>query len=443
MRPKSFYIKTWMLIIVFLLLLGQLYSQNRGNYSFAAPSAIPLKIKPGADGSVNGYYNGAFLGGVGGVSFDKTATTASGFNITDLSISYDQSKSDGARMILKINGNNVNYCLYDWQMIPVANYAQSQFTACFTYFGGLEDKDLENVVLNNDGHIMNYHPAFSNTLLGWRLADMDMLILYSFTTDLPKVNGNYVLGTGEQVPDVNANMNGAYDFYNYLVSVEDDLGYTFRSYIISDNAQSLEMNISNDSLLISGYPYYYTWRLRNDQPGFNQQAVYDSIDNHYQSVLNQKMQENPGFYERGLYIDSLIVLSELYPYSYPIYESGTFTDLVELNTIEEKTTFLERYTTGSLKSMCVEVSGDMFVYEVQMLKEFSDRMSAKPEMIAAWNPEVWNATVTTMRTAAFFRYVKENFPSQWQSFFNQVTNVIPEPEVITPTVIYDRGKYNY
>lgn len=425
--------------MTFFFLLLQVYSQNRGDHSFAAPGAIPLKINTSTSEAGNGYYDGSFLGGVGGISFDKTATTASGFSINDLAISYNQSKPDGSRMVLTINGNDVNYCLYDWQMIPIARYAESEFTACFTYFGSLEDKNCEDVVLNNGGHILNYHPAFSNTLLGWRLADMDMLILYDFTTDLPKVNGNYVLGAGEQVPDVYANRDGAYDFYNYLVSVENDLGYTFRSYVITDYSQNLEMNISNDSLLISGYPYYYAWRLRRDQPGFSQQAVYDSIDNHYQTVLNQKLQENPDYYERGLYIDSLIVLSKLYPDSYPIYESGTFIDLVELNTFEEKTTFLERYTTGSLKTMCVEVSANMFAYEVQMLNEFSDRMSAKPEKIAAWNPEVWNATVTTMRTAAFFRYVKENFPVQWQSFLNQVSNLIPEPEVTTPTIIYDKG----
>jgi len=324
-------------------------------------------------------------------------------------------------------------------LLPIAKYANSEYTACFTYFGNLEDKNLENTVLDNDGNILNYHPEIANTLLGWRLADMDMLILYDFTTDLPKIDGSYVLGAGETEPDVDANNEGAFNFYNYLISIENNLGYTFRSYVISDYSRNIEISVVNDSLKLSGTPYYYCWRLRQDAAGFNINEVEDSVTNHYQTLLNDELQKNPGFYERGLYIDSLISLSLKYPYSVPIYSSGTFVDMVALNTASEKENFLEQYTTNSLKEMLVDVSTYMFAYEAILLKNFSDRMSSRPDLISAWNPAVWNATVTTMQVAAFFRYIKQHFPTKWEAFYQQINSINPVPQVITPTVIYDKG----
>lgn len=435
-------------IVLLLLIFSQICpvtSQNRGNFSFGIPKAPSLMITPGMSGFANagsgsgGGYSGAFVSGVGGISFDKTVVLKNGFQINSLEIQYNSSVLDGNRLELSINGNAVAYKLYDWQLLPIAKYANSKYTACFTYFGNLEDKNLETIVLDNGGNILNYHPDLANTLLGWRLADMDMLILYDFTTDLPKIDGSYVLGAGETEPDIDANNSGAYNFYNYLVSIENDLGYTFRSYVISDYSREIEVSVVNNSLNLSGDPYYYCWRLRQDAAGFNINKVGDSISSHYQTILNNELQKNPGFYERGLYIDSLISLSLKYPYSIPIYSSGTFVDLVALNTATEKENFLEQYTTNSLKEMLVDVSTYMFAYEAVLLVEFSDRMSSRPDLISAWNPAVWNATATTMRVAAFFRYVKQHYPTRWETFFQQIKNLNPEPEVITPTVIYDKG----
>ncbi|MBT6007312.1 MAG: T9SS type A sorting domain-containing protein, partial [Prolixibacteraceae bacterium] len=387
----------------------------------------------------SGGYNGAYLGSVGGISFENTAVLNEGFQIDKLEILYDNSQIDGSRIELTINENKTHVKIFDWQLIPIAKYANSEYTACFTYFGDLEDEYCQNIILNNNGHILNYHPEFANTLVGWRLADMDMLILYDFTTDLPKKDNNYILGAGEQIPDVDANNTGAFNFYNYFISIENNLGYTFQSYVISDYSQVIEISTKNDSLKISGYPYYYCWRLRIDMEGFNVQEAGDSIANYYQTLLNQKLQENPGFNERGLYIDSLISLSNDYPFSYEIYSGGTFIDLVAIETEFEKRVFLEQYSTASLKSLLIDVTTYMFAYEAVLMKEFSDRMSANPEMISAWNPAVWDATVNTMRFSAFFRYIKLNFPGQWQSFLAQISLLEPKPAVITPTVIYDKG----
>ena len=417
-------------IFIFLLIFQYASSQCRGAFCFGNP--------PSSFALMNGL-TGKTASGGGGIMFEKAAILSEGLQINNLELSYNQSNIDGERMVLKMNENTVYFKLYDWQLIPIAKYSNSEFTLCFTYFGELTDKNLESVVLNNNGHILNYHPEFSNTLIGWRLADMDLMVMYNFTSDLPKVNNSYVLGSGEMLPNVNSNTLGSNNFINQLISIENDLGYTFRSYIITDHYSDTEINITNDSLKLNGNPYYYCWRLREDSQSFNIQDAGDSIATYYQNLVNQKLLENANFSERNLYIDSLISLSNRYPTSYPLYESGTFIDLVGLDSYDSKKTFLENYYTESLRDFLIAVSTDMFATEIDYLKEYSDRMSASPEIISSCNPAIWEATVNTMQVSALFRYIKLNFPDQWQLFLDQVSGINPQPEVTTPTVLYDAG----
>jgi hypothetical protein len=114
-------------------------------------------------------------------------------------------------------------------------------------------------------------------------------------------------------------------------------------------------------------------------------------------------------------------------------------DLVAISTPGEKRVFLERYTTESLKKMLFETAALMEAHKIIFLTEYSNRMSQNPDMLKATNPAVWNATVLTMRTAAFFRYVKASFPSEWQTLIAQLKDKYPELAVRTPTVLYKSG----
>lgn len=429
--------RMFVILLVLVQFVLSVNSQPRGSFYGDHASAPGLRKNHGGGG---GAPSGSSAVGVGGVMFYNYAILDSALIIQNLNIEYDKSKLDGSRLRLNINNKQVGFKIYDWQLIPLAKYANSPYSACFTYFGELMDNDLEKLILENDGHILNYHPDLNNTLIGWRLADMDLLFLYEFTTDLPKVNNNYVLGKGEAQPNINANNSGLYNYLDYLTAAETNLGQSFRSYIVTDYTREIVVSLTNDSLKIGGFPYYYSWRYMYDTPGFSEQYVADSIQNHYSKLLKDKLAENPRFYERGLYIDSLISLSLKYAYDYNLYdEVSTFSELVSLNDYEAKNKFLESYTTESLRNMLYKTSKDMITYKVIYLKELSDRMSKHPEMLEAINPEVWNATIMTMRASAFFRYLKENFPNQWQTFINQISDIKPEPEVKTPTILYKTG----
>ena len=74
----------------------------------------------------------------------------------------------------------------DWQLIPIVRFADSPYFTCLTLSGSLNDKRITETILKNGGRIINYHQAFSNTLLGWRLLEMDILLIYPEAVNLPE-----------------------------------------------------------------------------------------------------------------------------------------------------------------------------------------------------------------------------------------------------------------
>lgn len=421
--------------VSFLLLLFTsiaLFPQNRGEYSFAQPPAPPLMQ---TISQPSGHYSSGGLGSVGGISFDKAARPSSGLSVSQISFQYDPLQADGNRLHLEINHKQVAVPLYDWMLIPVAKYANSGYNSCFTYFGTLVDKEAAKHILENDGHILNYHPDFYNTLLGLRLADMDLLFMYNFTVELPESGGKYILGGGEPEPSVNSNKMG----FNALVTNRENAinksGQSYRSYLICDYKQDISFSVIHDSLEISGNPYYYCWRYASDKPGFDGQKNLDEAQSKVDGQISSRMSLMKRT-KRDATIDLLLDAVERYEDGYSFYEAGTIVDLTMLpSSGEQRRQTLEQYTTESVYEALVNLEAGLAFYQTEFLEKLSDRIS-KPELFKKANPHVWNATVYTLRYSAFFRYLRQNFPQQWNSFITSIQNVDVEPHVTTPTVMY-------
>jgi len=434
--------------IFFLILFGiyteSLSQQNLGRQTIVQFDPQNSVLKPDAPSLTEsvpmekGRISSIFVSGVGGVSFDQVALPETSFKIKSLNINYNSKTKDGSRLILTINGKLVKVYLPDWLLVPIAKYTESPYYSCVTLFGKLNDKTLEKKVTEQKGRVINYHPAFENTLIGIRLAYMDMLLGYPFTSDLPKSsNGNYILGAGEIKPDVEANQNGAYNLSQSIISTQNKYKYTFRSYIISDYSRLITFKQQRDSLVISGFPYYYCWKFSSDNKDYDINKVAKELSLKY----NQKMKElakSPGNVStQDWLIDIMISLAVKYDGNFGFYSEGTFKDLVNIKTVPEKKQFLEKFKPESLFDMIIKTEAYMSRDSVNYLKGFSDDVSSKPYLFEAANPAVWNATVNTMRYAAFFRYVKTNFPKAWLAFLNQIALIDPEPRIFTPTIMYD------
>jgi hypothetical protein len=435
----------WILLLVLFGSGSELFSQqNLGRQTIVQFDLNNSVLKPDAPMLTEsvpmeeGRYMPRFVNGVGGVSFDQVAFPEKNILIKSLNINYNSNKENGSRLILVINGKLVKVTIPDWMLVPIAKYADSPYYSCVTLFGKLNDNNLEKQVTDHKGRVINYHPALENTLLGIRLAYMDMLLGYSFTSDLPKNSyGNYILGTGEITPDVASNQNGAFNLSQSIIRIQNKYMLTFRSYIISDYSRQISFKLQHDSLLISGYPYYYCWRFNCDAKGYDINKVAKELSTKYNQKMKDAAKSSANEAKQDWLIDRLISVSEKYDNKYSFYTEGTFVDLVKLRSIPAKKQFLLKYTPESLLEMIVKTEAYMNRDSVIYLKGFSDDVSSKPELFETANPAVWNATVNTMRFAAFFRYVKANFPKAWLVFQNQIAEVDPEPRIFTPTIMYN------
>jgi len=385
-----------------------------------------------------GMNNPLFLSGVGGVSFDQVAMAANHLHIGSLKMNYNGMADDGNRLMLTINNKPVRVGLPDWLLVPLAKYAESPYYSCVTIFGKLNDKTLQEKVTEHKGRVINYHPAFDNTLLGIRLAYMDMLVGYSFANDLPKNNiGNYILGKGEVQPDIDANQDGAYYLSQHFTRTQNKYNLTFRSYVISDYSREIRFDLKNDSLIIEGFPYFYCWKYNSDRHDYDINRFAEAISEKYNQHIGELYKTPEDQTPQEWMIDKLIALAKKYDGKYGFYSEGTFIDVVNLKTDEERRSLLLHYSLESLFQVIVSTEAYMDRDSIVYLKEFSDDVSSKPELFEAANPAVWNASVNTMQFAAFFRYVKANFPAEWNAFIEQVKAVDPEPRIVTPTILYN------
>lgn len=424
---KLTFIFTWL----FLILNFIAYPQNRGKYSFGDLPAPPLNqniTNPAGVPSSGG------LGGVGGVSFDKVAHPATDLQILTIDFSFDPLQPDGNRFQLEINNQKVTAPLFDWMLIPIARYANSGHNSCFTYFGQLSDRVAEEFILENEGHILNYHPDFFNTLLGSRLGDIDLLLMYQFVIEPPKQNGRFILGAGEATPDLTGNKIGYFALQTRVNEAISLTGQSYRSYLISDYNQDIAFTVNQDTLKIAGSPYYYCWRYVYDKPSFNQDKKASEVEAQTYTQIAEKI--NKGQTKRQAVIDFLLESSGEYEVEFDFISAGTVVDLINLPEVgNQRRELLEKYTTESLLHALIDLRANMAFYTVEFLEKLSDRIS-KPTLFNSANPLVWNATVQTLRYSAFFRYLKKHYPAKWNSFITSINDVKVEPAINTPTVLY-------
>jgi hypothetical protein len=322
--------------------------------------------------------------------------------------------------------------LYDWQLAPIARYADSPWPSCLTLTGGLNDKNLEQKLLDASGIIVNYHPAFENTLLGLRLFHMYNLVMYNHSILLPKLGQSYLLGKGEPSLDVEANKKGFISFAGFFQKLNKEMNQIPRSFVITDFSGILSFSVQDHVLRINGTPYFFFWRYQSDQPDYNPGAVGDAL----REEINRQKTRNPLFNERPWLTSSILKLAGEYQdkYSFPL--RGSAEELVKLQSDGEKQALLERLEPEELFNLFVAIKERMEAYSASHLERYSQEISNKPDLLRSINPLVWDAALNTMRYAAFFRYCKKNFPDQWKTFMEKIKDMTPEPRVEPPTVMY-------
>jgi hypothetical protein len=370
--------------------------QQLGRLAFARPPALsldmPVPVVQGA-GSI------AFLSGCGGVAFGGVAEPAQDERI--LALSYAPDYPDGLRLRVIIACENgevttVSARLPDWQLVPIARFAASPQHACFTLFGRLKDPQEQRRREARGEHVMNYHPALENTLLGLRVFQADILLLDPNACDLPREGETYLLGAGESPPAYVANED-RWLRVNQALRGEGEAAQPFRSYLICDLERPVHFSISGGELRITGCPIWYCWKYRSDDPVF-----LDEWQRRANEEANRVLRER----QRA--------------------------DLAALSREE----FRRLYTEEHLRSIFDPVF-DRVISEgiLQPLPDLSKRVTALIEENDGINPPVYEAVVNLMRYAAFFRRYASVDSVGFAEFVAETAAITIEPCVETPTVM--------
>lgn len=399
----------WLLLTVVVANSSELKGKELAN-----PPAMPAKVtKPGKDSRPLPSRKGAsgvpkelprlgkdlssynYLSRTGGIAFGRVAEQAGNHEI--VKIKYEANSPNGKRLRLFFDGPKgkvtITAPLPDWMLVPIARIATYNEVTLITAFGHLPNPDREET-LNNLGYfILNYHPYLKDTLLGLRLMQADMLVFRPEAADFPRNDdGDYWLGLGETAPDATNNEDRLEALFDKMATND---GYPFQSYVITDHQQSITFDMKGDNLVLTGHPYWYSWR-KADYTDSEVDVIHD---------------------EANEYADVQITLEYNDDYEALPYD-------------EWLTKYSEDYIQSRLKKLEDEV---LSKYLIGVLPEFSAELSEEILRLKGVNPAIFDVLTKMMRYTALFRRMAILDPKGYRVFVSSLDDIRPEPLVDTPS----------
>lgn len=392
----------------------------------------------------------AGLMGSGGIYFNQTANPFGDQGINSLNLRYDEKEKDGYRLNLVINNEQVKVLIPDWQLIPIVRFAGSPYFTCLTLSGSLNDTGKAETILKNGGRIINYHQAFNNTLLGWRLLEMDILLIYPEAVNLPEFDdGGSILGSFESLFSATEGTQVFNSMQNFLNGLQKSTGEKHRSWLLNDTRKPVTFRIVNGQLRFDYEMFYNCWRFNCDAEDMNyekktrridflRKRLRDEFDIETEKVKTGKLDENLFRTQTiKILLDELKTNFEEHPVFAREYFGETQYRVFENSNREGSLpSLLDKYSTKEITEFCNIAKQINTMFHIVTMDNYSKSLSGKLNEIRKINPLAFEATVNTLKYSAFFRYVKEKFPEEWNKFAGSINNLRPVPAAETPTVIY-------
>jgi hypothetical protein len=359
------------------------------SYSRAAARSLAVPVT----GSVS------FFRGVGGVAFSAVAEGQSGQVVT--SLRYDPTAADGERLIVAVRAKDgstqsVRGQIYDWQLVPLAEYALDEHGSAVTLFGRLQDDQLQRTTLDAGGRVINYHPKLDNTLLGLRLFQADILIIQPNAADLFRQNGRIVFGAGEGGHDLLENRQRFQQIVEWQ-HAREALGQDYQSYVVGDLGQRVTFAARGGAIAFTGDPYWNAWRRKYRAPeDFAQIRTLESR-------FNERLQT--------------------YRTLYASMEAGKTTRQAG----EPRLTALER-ELDAIEAQLDELES------IEQMPEYSRALTERIRALSGINPVVYQTLRTVMHYRALFKHYQAQNAHGFTAFVGSLARVPVSPSVATPTI---------
>ena len=143
------FIKTFLITVILITTFNVLAQKNCwdiGKYCLDIGNSKGDLIAT-VDGA-RGLSSWDFVSKVGGVALEAVATPEESLRNKKIELLYDSSRPDGNRLAVSIEGQIYHPFLPDWELVPIANYANSKYNAAVSLFGRGSDsaKNFYNII---------------------------------------------------------------------------------------------------------------------------------------------------------------------------------------------------------------------------------------------------------------------------------------------------------
>jgi len=218
--------------------------------------------------------------GEGGVLFLAVAEPEDA-NIKNQAVSlrYDERKSDGSRLQITIGGKTITaQNLYDWMLLPLACYADSEYINGVTLLDDPRDEDERDRVefdkeLIKSGDLKEkgksvywaaYHPALVNTLVGFNAFLVDAMLFdcgkfYNCITDLEHLEGYNDYEANPTYKRILSIVGS--DHVMHVDEAFELLGLMgvpiYSTYIYAEPDEGVFFRIEKDNIVFTGTPFYH------------------------------------------------------------------------------------------------------------------------------------------------------------------------------------------
>jgi hypothetical protein len=232
-------------------------------FGFAQVSRAAPLLKVPATGSEEVFSFGV-LSRVGGVLFQATAIPAGNAVNQEVSLRYDPARDDGQRLLVTIGTTAITPLLYDWQLIPVARYADSEYTACITLLGPAATL-ADQMADTNRAMYPKVHPAFSNTLIGFNLFLVDAMLVNTDLNRMRRITGSF----SETIPgyhDISFDETKSASSARSIGRILRRSAYLdeWHSYIYTDCGTDISYDLVDGQLVFTGVPAYRFFLFNNE-----------------------------------------------------------------------------------------------------------------------------------------------------------------------------------
>lgn len=364
--------------ILFFTLLAALSSiSQNANFSLGSLNMVPStnKAAPLAQKAKIGKM--IFHRRVGGISFEEIAVPSEKVGKSSIELIYNFNNQDGERLKISFGktGDSIyNLNISDWQLVPIALFANDTTNAVVTIVDGYR-----------------YHEAFTDNLLGWRMFQADILLTSKTDKawDVPRnrFTNKPFLADSELSLEPDTLKIDYYESIEY--SILNIRPYLSDSYILTDWGKEVKFGVGKNTFYITGEPYYlftsnYIRRDKTPDVNFLCSSLESMEGVDTESLFYKGLSKICNGVRYSWQLEKIKELMEKNLYDFEKLKLDLY-NVIEAQNNEDGLINENRQVSELIASLATQSDYEDFVYEIRNSQEYFDYISYKEILLDSIN----------------------------------------------------------